>query len=67
MVSCAFKSIYHQHVFEEKENQTLMIDRFEFRSPFGIIGQFVNWLFFLKYMKNFLERHNLVIKEKLEA
>ncbi|MCC1484139.1 SRPBCC family protein [Winogradskyella immobilis] len=66
MVSGPFKSIFHEHIFEEKEGETLMIDRFGFESPFGIIGKFVNWLFLTKYMKTLLEMRNIALKQKLE-
>ena len=66
MVSGPFRSIFHEHIFEEKDNQTVMIDRFGFESPFGILGQFVNCLFLTRYMKKLLETRNLALKERLE-
>jgi ligand-binding SRPBCC domain-containing protein len=38
MVAGAFKSMRHDHEFFEHPNGTLMVDRFEFQSPFGILG-----------------------------
>jgi ligand-binding SRPBCC domain-containing protein len=33
----AFKSIYHEHKFEDKAGKTLMQDSFYFESPYGIL------------------------------
>lgn len=45
MVKGAFKSMKHQHIFQEKEGKTLMIDIFEFESPFGVFGKIFNRIF----------------------
>ena len=55
MVSGAFKSFKHEHIFQQKGNQTLMIDKFYFQSPYGIIGKLANRLFLKKYMTNLLK------------
>jgi len=39
MVSGAFKSFRHEHIFEQRDHQTIMIDKFFFESPLGIIGK----------------------------
>jgi ligand-binding SRPBCC domain-containing protein len=38
MIAGAFKSMVHDHDFAEHPEGTLMCDRFEFRSPLGILG-----------------------------
>lgn len=67
MLKGAFKSMKHQHIFQEKEGKTLMIDIFEFESPFGIIGKLFNRLFLRDYLKNFLIERNRMIKEIAES
>lgn len=67
MLKGAFKSMKHQHIFQEKEGKTLMIDIFEFESPFGIIGKLFNRLFLKDYLKNFLIERNRMIKEIAES
>lgn len=62
----AFKSMKHQHIFKQKGKNTLMIDIFEFQSPFGIIGKFFNAVFLKNYMKKFLLQRNQLIKETAE-
>ena len=42
MVSGVFKSFKHEHIFQYKNQHTLMIDKFEFQSPFGILGSLAN-------------------------
>ncbi|WP_027380663.1 SRPBCC family protein [Chryseobacterium daeguense] len=62
----AFKSMKHQHIFKQKGKNTLMIDIFEFQSPFGIIGKFFNAVFLKNYMKKFLLERNQLIKSTAE-
>ena len=49
------------------EYGTLMIDRFEFKSPMGIIGRFVNAVILKKYMRNLLIKRNETIREFAES
>ncbi|MGE4513670.1 MAG: cell division protein [Chryseobacterium sp.] len=66
MLKGAFKSMKHEHIFEQKENCTVMIDIFEFESPLGMIGRIFNRLFLEKYMKNLLMERNRLIKATAE-
>src|SRR6266545_4087045 len=56
MIRGAFKSMVHDHEFSEQPAGTLMSDRFEFKSPFGILGRIVDSLFLASYMRGFLVR-----------
>lgn len=67
MVSGAFKSMKHDHEFIAQPPGTLMIDRFEFESPFGILGRIVDRIFLAGYMRRFLLRRNQVLKELAES
>ncbi|MDO5968797.1 SRPBCC family protein [Flavivirga aquimarina] len=67
MVSGAFKSFRHEHHFKKSRDKTIMIDKFFYKSPFGILGQFVDWLFLKKYVYNLLKTRNMFLKEKAEA
>ncbi|MGZ4035350.1 MAG: SRPBCC family protein [Bacteroidia bacterium] len=67
MVKGAFKKIQHLHTFEEKDGQTIMTDRFEFESPFGLIGKLFNKIILTNYMKGFLLRRNKEIKRAAEC
>jgi len=67
MTKGAFKSFKHEHIFKETPEGTLMIDRFDFKSPFGPIGELFNRLFLTQYMTSFLEKRNYVIKDFAES
>jgi ligand-binding SRPBCC domain-containing protein len=66
MVSGAFKSFKHEHIFKTEDNQTLMIDKFYFESPFGIFGKLANKIFLKNYMIKLLTTRNSLLKEKAE-
>ena len=63
----AFKSFSHEHFFEQDGDTVIMIDVFEFESPFGVLGHFFNWLILNSYMKRFLTKRNEVIREYAES
>ncbi|MEM9081075.1 MAG: SRPBCC family protein [Verrucomicrobiota bacterium] len=67
MVSGAFKSMRHRHVFKEDEGVTLMRDEFEFESPYGILGRVVNSLFLTAYLRRFLKERAERLKEMAES
>lgn len=67
MIQGAFKSMTHDHFFEEHNNITTMKDEFHFSSPFGVVGRFVDYLFLEKYMTNFIKAKNVILKEVAEA
>lgn len=49
----SFKSFRHEHIFDERDRQTLMTDLFDYKSPLGLLGKFADWLFLKKYMHAF--------------
>jgi ligand-binding SRPBCC domain-containing protein len=67
MISGAFASMVHDHIFNEHPDGTLMKDRFEFTSPFGYVGRIVDWLLLTSYMRRFLIRRNAVLKQFAES
>lgn len=67
MVSGAFKSFKHEHLFEQKSEGTLMLDIFNYISPIGILGKVADRLFLKNYMINLLLIRNKVIKEHAET
>jgi ligand-binding SRPBCC domain-containing protein len=67
MISGAFKSMKHDHEFTKQPSGTLMVDRFEFESPFGILGWFIDRVFLVHYMRRFLVRRNEVLKNLSES
>ncbi len=67
MQNGAFKSFKHEHIFTEYEGFTVMIDVFDYTSPFGIIGKLADKLFLENYMSKLLEKRNQVIKDFSES
>ena len=66
-VSGDFALMKHQHFFKPIDNGTIMIDIFEFQSPFGFAGSVLNKLYLTKYMRVLLEQRNKQIKEIAES
>jgi ligand-binding SRPBCC domain-containing protein len=66
MVNGTFQSFKHEHIFSEDDGFTLMTDVFDYKSPFGILGIFIDFLFLKRYMANLLIIRNLTIKEFAE-
>jgi ligand-binding SRPBCC domain-containing protein len=66
MVSGAFKQFRHLHEFTSQYGGTLMVDIFDYTSPFGIFGKIADWLFLKKYMSRFLQKRNDYIKKVAE-
>lgn len=67
MIKGHFTYFVHQHIFEEIDNKTRMIDIVRYKVPFEIIGKFFNKLFLEKHLKTFLKQRNSAIKNTLEA
>ncbi|GAB1490008.1 hypothetical protein MASR2M8_24650 [Opitutaceae bacterium] len=67
MLQGAFAMMRHDHTFTERDGQTVMIDRFEFRSPLGPLGWLIDRVFLTGYMKRFLEQRNAILKRLAES
>jgi ligand-binding SRPBCC domain-containing protein len=61
------KSFSHQHIFEEKDNGTLMTDIIHLEAPYGVIGKLVLWIFLEHYFKKLLIERNRVIAHYAET
>lgn len=66
-ISGAFKSLYHEHVFEQDGEKVIMKDIFTFQSPMGIFGRLFNKLILTAYLRKFLIERNNMIKEFAET
>ncbi len=66
MTKGAFKMMKHQHFFREVDNKVQMTDVFTYTSPLGVLGKLADALFLKNYMRKFLIKRNLVIKEIAE-
>ena len=54
MLDGAFNSFTHTHRFVEENGVTLMVDIFEYKSPFGLIGIIADKLFLERYLTRFI-------------
>lgn len=58
-----FKTFKHQHLFEETNGVTTMIDILEYETPFGFFGKLFDFLFLKKHLTIFLLHRNQVLKK----
>ncbi|MED3910610.1 SRPBCC family protein [Peribacillus simplex] len=66
MVKGAFHSFVHTHQFIEKQGGTIMIDKFQYKSPLGPIGVLADKLFLEKYMREFIVSRAKALKKIAE-
>lgn len=66
MLKGAFKSMRHEHHFEEVEGKTIMSDHFEYEVPFWIFGWLFNRMILKQYMTKFLVTRNQTLKSLAE-
>ncbi|SDE62172.1 hypothetical protein SAMN02799630_05948 [Paenibacillus sp. UNCCL117] len=66
MVSGAFRSLTHTHVFEADGNKTIMTDTLELSAPFGVVGWLAERLVLRSYMRAFLVHRNKNLKAAAE-
>lgn len=58
----------HEHRFDaESPEVTRLTDRFEFASPWGILGRAADALFLTRYMRRLIEGHAIRLKAALES
>ena len=67
MVKGAFKSFFHEHLFEDRAGGTLMTDKFHYEVPYGIAGKVFDMLVLNRYMTRLLWERNKVIKQVAES
>lgn len=63
----AFKEFKHEHHFKKMDESILIIDIFEYKSPYNFLGILADKLILEKYMTKLLVDRNKVIKEFAES
>jgi ligand-binding SRPBCC domain-containing protein len=63
----AFKRMWHEHRFREKDGKTVMTDIFTFEAPLGFLGVLAEKLILKSYLTRFLRKRNEVIKTTAET
>ena len=66
MVKGEFKSYKHEHIFENRNEKTLMIDKFYFESSYGILGKITDYLLLKRHLTKLLVDRNALLKQKAE-
>ncbi|MDM5286088.1 SRPBCC family protein [Peribacillus frigoritolerans] len=66
MVKGAFHSFVLTHQFIEEPGGTIMMDTFQYKSPFGPIGVLADKLFLEKYMRAFIVSRAKALKKIAE-
>ncbi|AWK03106.1 cell division protein [Flavobacterium crocinum] len=61
-----FKTFKHEHFFEEENGFTIMKDKLQYETPFGIFGELFDILFLKRHLTHFLLERNKVLKEVSE-
>jgi ligand-binding SRPBCC domain-containing protein len=67
MIKGAFKQFRHENYFADLKDGTLMTDIFDYQSPFGIMGRLFDKMVLEKYITDFLEKRNQMIKKIAES
>ncbi|MDH5379825.1 MAG: SRPBCC family protein [Cyclobacteriaceae bacterium] len=56
---------HHQHILQEDEDGVTMIDEVNYAIPFGLIGQFIHWIFIKKKLNSIFNYRSDIIKKYL--
>ncbi|MEP3836042.1 MAG: hypothetical protein ABJM36_00245 [Algibacter sp.] len=66
LVNGSFRTFRHEHVFEIDNDKTIMIDKFYYEHPFGVLGKLLNWIYVKRYMMKLLKIRNQILRSKAE-
>ena len=67
MTKGAFRFLEHDHLFEPKDNGTLMIDILRFKAPLGPIGWIAERTLIGPHLRRFLVERGLALKAMAEG
>lgn len=67
MIDGPFRWMKHEHHFTAEHGKTIMSDKFEYETPFGILGKVFDRLVLKRYMTNLLIERNKTIKRLAES
>ncbi|MGH8472234.1 MAG: SRPBCC family protein, partial [Gammaproteobacteria bacterium] len=67
LVEGAFKFFRHEHYFETRNDQTLMVDIFSIEFPFGVVGKILGHLFLIPYLTKLVTKRNKLLKDAAES
>jgi len=61
-----FKSFKHGHFFQAENDYTVMIDRLDYKVPFGMLGIIFDRIILKRYLTNFIKKRNEFLKNLAE-
>ncbi|HRE78249.1 MAG TPA: SRPBCC family protein [Flavobacterium sp.] len=61
-----FKSFKHEHFFQFENDYTVMIDRLDYETPYGVLDLFFDKIVLKKYLTNFIKTRNKILKNLAE-
>ena len=61
-----FKSFKHEHFFQAENDYTVMIDRLDYKVPFGMLGIIFDRIILRRYLTNFIKKRNAFLKNLAE-
>ncbi len=67
MINGIFRYFRHDHIFEERKMNTLMIDRLEFQSPPPLLGYLIDVVVLRPHLRRLLETRNRTLKAVAES
>jgi ligand-binding SRPBCC domain-containing protein len=61
-----FKRWHHEHLFVERDGDTLMTDVVDFTAPVGVLGRFVSAIVLRPYLRRLIARRNATLAAALQ-
>ena len=61
-----FKNFKHEHIFKQKENETIMTDILDYETPVGFVGKLFDKLLLENHLTKFIIHRNIILKELSE-
>lgn len=61
-----FRRFRHEHVFEDVDGSTLMIDRVSFDAPLWVLGDVVEWAVLGRYLEKLIRERNGYLRLEAE-
>ncbi|MGK4569357.1 SRPBCC family protein [Flavobacterium sp. 3HN19-14] len=62
MLEGQFKSFRHEHSFEVLDGKTVVTDKIQYETPFGIFGKIFDKMILKNYLTEFIRNRNAILK-----
>ena len=66
MMEGRFKKFKHTHTFSEENGKTVVMDKIEYETPFGIFGKIFDQIVLKSHLTKFIQERNAFIKKNAE-